>query len=144
MRSLLASAAVLTLGLSLSACAYYDDEYGPGYGPPPGQGAYSPPPAQGEYGPPPGGGEYGPPPGEQRPSQEYGPSGGQGGYGPPPPSDESGPPSAEESGPPPSEGYGPAYGTAPPRAVRVHRPRWCARHPHKCARQEQRAYSPPQ
>jgi hypothetical protein len=142
MRSLLASAAVLSLGLSLSACAYYDDEYGPGYGPPPGQGAYGSPPAQGEYGPPPGGDEYGPPPAEQRPSQG---SGGQDAYGPAPPSDESGPPSAEESGPPPSEGYGPAYGSAPPpRAVRVHGPRWCARHPHKCARQEQRAYPPPQ
>jgi hypothetical protein len=144
MRSLLASAAVLTLGLSLSACAYYDDEYGPGYGPPPGHGAYGPPPAQGEYGPPPGGDEYGPPPGgdeygpppgEQPPSREYGPSGGQGAYGPPPPSDESGPP---------SEGYGPAYGTAPPpRAVRLHGPRWCANHPYKC-RREQREGSQPQ
>jgi hypothetical protein len=122
MRAWIAPAALIGLAMSLSACVYYPDgPEGPGYGPPPPR----------EYGPPPGAPEYGPPP--------SGPEGG------PPPEDESGsgpPGGSAEAGPPPDDQ---AYaGGPPPRAMRPHGPRWCARHPHKCARQSQQGpYSEP-
>jgi hypothetical protein len=123
MRHWLAPAAILGSAILLSACAYYPNgPYGPGYGPPP-----PPPPPHGAYGPPPGP-DYGPPPG------------GGDEAGPPPSGDEGyGPSGGAQSGPPAG---GQDYGPGP----KPHGPRWCAKHPKRCAKQQQmmqQGYGPP-
>jgi len=55
-------------------------------------------------------------------------------YGPPPGGDESGPPPGDEAGGPPPDMSGGATMAPPPRP---HGPKWCAKHPHRCARHQQ-------
>jgi len=71
------------------------------------------------------------------------------GYGPPaPPPGQYGPPSGEPAyGPPPSQqgSYGPpAPSRTYYRPARRHGPKWCANHPHKCAREHGVSRRPPE